>query len=262
MDGGAITVRGQAGDRGATPVLVHYWGGSARTWDGVVARLPSHRGGVRYDQRGWSGSRDLPGPYGLRHLADDLLRVVSALELDDYVLVGHSMGGKVAQLAAAQAPSGLSGLLLVAPAPPRPPATVTAAHQRALAHAYDSAEAVEQALDHVLTSTAVRGAARRAVLADSLAAHDPARREWPLHGIAEDITADVTAIEVPVLVLAGEHDRVEPAAVLREHLLPHVRHARLQVVPGSGHLLPLEAPAAVAAAVEAFTADRAGVRPA
>ncbi|MCA1221001.1 alpha/beta fold hydrolase, partial [Streptomyces sp. 8L] len=59
---------------------------------------------------------------------------------------------------------------------------------------------------------------------------------------------------VPVLVLAGEHDRVEPEGVLRENLLPHLPHARLDIVPGSGHLLPLEAPGAVAEALEDFSA--------
>jgi pimeloyl-ACP methyl ester carboxylesterase len=48
---------------------------------------------------------------------------------------------------------------------------------------------------------------------------------------------------------AAEHDVVEPPQVLREHLLPHIPHATLLTLPGSGHLLPLEAPGAVASAL-------------
>ncbi|MEU6412301.1 alpha/beta hydrolase [Microbispora sp. NPDC046933] len=255
---------------GGTPaaVFLPYWGGSAATWDAVVERLPRERDVVRYDPRGWGASRGLPGPYGLEQLADDLATVVRELRLERYVLVGHSMGGKVAQLAAARRRpaglgglaglAGLAGLVLVAPAPPEPPATVTPGYRRFLAGAYDSAQTVEQALDTALTATRIPSAVREAIVRDSLAADDAARREWPLCGIAADITAAARAIEAPVLVLAAEHDRVEPPRVLRDYLLPHIPHARMDVVAGSGHLLPVEAPDAVATAVDRFIAAVAG----
>ena len=75
-------------------------------------------------------------------------------------------------------------------------------------------------------------------------------------GIGEGLAAPeqrlLAGLCEPTLVLAGRHDQVEPAAVLRGHLLPHLPHATLDVLPGSGHLLPLEAPAGVAARLEAF----------
>jgi hypothetical protein len=40
--------------------------------------------------------------------------------------------------------------------------------------------------------------------------------------------------------------------VLRSHLLPHLGDARLTVLPSTGHLIPLEAPAALADAITAF----------
>ncbi|MHA7961028.1 alpha/beta fold hydrolase [Streptomyces sp. L500] len=253
VSGGAIGVRKQ-GRRGPALVFVHYWGGSAGTWDAVVGKLPADSATVRFDQRGWGSSRTLPGPYHLDRLADDVIDVIEGLALDRFVLVGHSMGGKVSQLAAARHPEGLAGLALVAPAPPQPPASVTAEYQRFLAHAYDSARTVEEALDHALTATRLEGTVRNAAVRDSLASGEAAREEWPLRGIAADITDAARAISVPVLVLAGEDDRVEPPHVLRECLLPHVPHARFDTVPGSGHLLPLEAPEAVAAALADFAA--------
>ncbi|GAA0380947.1 alpha/beta hydrolase [Streptomyces blastmyceticus] len=249
--GGALDVH-RRGQRGPTLVFAHYWGGSASTWDAVVERLPADRDTVRFDQRGWSSSRALPGPYHLDQLADDLIGLVEGLGLDRFVLVGHSMGGKVCQLVAARRPAGLAGLVLLAPAPPEPPAGLTAEHRRSLAHAYDSAQAVGQALDHALTAAPLEDTVKSAVVRDSLAGDDSARREWPLRGIAADVTDAARAIDVPVVVLAGEHDKVEPSHVLRRHLLPHVPQARFSVVPGSGHLLPLEAPEAVAAALEDF----------
>ncbi|MEU5085177.1 alpha/beta hydrolase [Streptomyces sp. NPDC021356] len=252
--GGSLKVRTGGGDGGTALVFTHYWGGSAATWDEVVRHLPPEQATVRFDQRGWGASRELPGPYHLGRLADDLLRVVEECVAGPFVLVGHSMGGKVAQLVAARRPSRLAGLVLVAPAPPLPAAAVTEEYRQGLSHAYDSPETVGQALDHVLTAVALPRQTRDDVVRDSLAASGDARTQWPLHGIAEDITAQARRIEAPVAVLAGEHDRVEPPRVLRECLLPSVPHATMTVVPDVGHLLPLEAPEAVADTLLRFLA--------
>lgn len=256
--GGSLGVRSD-GSAGPTLVFVHYWGGSADTWQEVVDRLPDGQSTVRFDQRGWGTSADLPGPYHLDRLTDDLLRVVEDVVKGPFVLVGHSMGGKVSLLAAARRPAGLAGLVLVAPAPPEPPAAARSEQYRqSLSHAYDSPGTVAQALDHVLTASILPDAGRKAVIRDSLAARPEARQEWPLRGIAENITDAVRGVDVPVVVLAGERDAVEPPKVFRDHLLPHLAHARLTTVPGAGHLLPLEAPDAVATALREFTATHAG----
>ncbi|MEU8473024.1 alpha/beta hydrolase [Streptomyces sp. NPDC029006] len=251
VTGGALDVR-VGGSTGPALVFVHYWGGSADTWNDVIGELPPEQATVRFDQRGWGTSRALPGPYHLDQLADDLARVVDACVPGPYVLVGHSMGGKVSQLVAARRPSGLAGVVLVAPAPPEPPATMTEEYRKGLSHAYDSTETVRHALDHVLTATPLPETARATAVRDSLAAGPEARQEWPLRGIAQDITGAVRGITVPVTVLAAEHDVVEPPSVLRECLQPHIPRATLNVVPDAGHLLPVEAPRAVATALGDF----------
>ncbi|WAP57380.1 alpha/beta fold hydrolase [Streptomyces sp. S465] len=249
--GGSLDVR-VAGHTGPTLVFVHYWGGSADTWNGVLGHLPPGRATVRFDQRGWGTAQALPGPYHLDQLADDLVRVVETCVSGPFVLVGHSMGGKASQLVAARRPAGLAGLVLVAPAPPQPPAMVTEEYRQGLSHAYDSPETVRHALDQVLTATPLSEAVRATAVRDSLAAGAEARREWPLRGIAQDITRAARDIEVPVMVLAAEKDVVEPPHVLRDHLLPHIPHATLTTVPDAGHLLPVEAPGAVATALGDF----------
>jgi pimeloyl-ACP methyl ester carboxylesterase len=112
--GGRLPVWTQACES-PTLVFLHLWGGSHRTFAPVIARLTSGCAAVSYDHRGWGAARDLPGPYGLSDLADDALAVIAGLGISRYVLVGHSMGGKVAQLAAARRPKGLATLALIAP---------------------------------------------------------------------------------------------------------------------------------------------------
>ncbi len=143
--------------------------------------------------------------------------------------------------------------MLVAPAPPQPPAGVTEEYRRGLSHAYDSPETVQHALDDVLTAAPLPEAVRTAAVRDCLTGAET-RREWPLRGIAQDITCAVRDIEVPVTVPAAENDAVEPPDVLREYLLPHIQHATLTTVPAAGHLLPAEAAGAVATVLADFLA--------
>ncbi len=238
---------------GAAPTLVflHYWGGSARTWEQVVSRLPG-RSTLSIDFRGWSRSSDLPGPYTLDQLASDTLDVTRNAGLTSYVLVGHSMGGKVAQLVAATRPEGLAGLVLVGSGPAKPADIITPEYQAGLSHAYDSDETVAGARDNILTATPLDDSIKAQVVADSRASAPGARTEWPLRGIAQDITSQAEKIDVPVLVIAGEHDQVEPASVLRRNLLPYLAHADFTVIPATGHLIPLEAPAELSKAITEF----------
>lgn len=97
-------------------LFLHYWGGSSRSWQQVIARLDSQSRCIAINQRGWGGSVATNGRYDLDSMADDVQEVINTLKLDRYVLVGHSMGGKISQIVAKRHPSGLAGLLLVAPA--------------------------------------------------------------------------------------------------------------------------------------------------
>ena len=115
---------------GPTLVFLHYWGGSARTWNLVVDRLAG-RDMLTVDFRGWSRSSNLAGPYTLHQLADDTLAVIADAGVTEYVLVGHSMGGKVAQLVAATRPAGLRGIILVASGPAKPAAQMTPSTRKA-----------------------------------------------------------------------------------------------------------------------------------
>ena len=76
-------------------LFLHYWGGSARSWNAVTSQLSTNFRCIAYDQRGW-GQSDAPEQgYSIRDLALDAKHIVEALHLRRYVLVGHSMGGKV-----------------------------------------------------------------------------------------------------------------------------------------------------------------------
>ncbi|NKJ49828.1 alpha/beta hydrolase [Burkholderia sp. SG-MS1] len=234
-------------------VFLHYYGGSSRTWEGVASNLPDRYRMIATDHRGW-GESDAPADgYHIADLAADAEGVIVALGLARYILVGHSMGGKVAQLIASRRPRGLQGLVLVAPSPPSP--TPLSDEQRAtLTGAYQSRESVEFVIDHVLTAKPLDAACREQVIEDSLKAAPQAKAAWPNVAMREDITAAVASIDVPTIVISGALDQVDRVATLEAELLPRIPHAAMHVLPGVGHLSPLEAPAELARVIATFIA--------
>ena len=87
---------------------------------------------------------------------------------------------------------------------------------------------------------------REQMIDDGLAGNREAQLAWPLGGMTQDITAATQAIEVPVQVLAGRQDRVDPPESLETNLLPFIPGARMTILEGTGHLSPLEIPEEIA----------------
>ncbi|MBN9114694.1 MAG: alpha/beta hydrolase, partial [Pandoraea sp.] len=185
------TVQLHVEDLGITaPVLVflHYWGGSSRTWRHVTQRLRPAFRTIALDQRGWGQSDKPSSGYTLATLADDAQRLLESLGLDHYLLVGHSMGGKVAQLLASRHPAGLAGLVLVAPSPPSPMRVPLAVRQD-MVSAYDSRESILATVRQVLAASPLQPDDLETVVQDSLRGAPAAKVAWPLAASQEDISA-------------------------------------------------------------------------
>ncbi len=244
-------------ERGAgEPALVflHYWGGSSRTWDGVASRLAYKVRCIATDHRGW-GESDAPRDgYRIADLADDAQAVIESLRLRNYVLVGHSMGGKTAQLLASRRPQGLKGLVLVAPSPASP-TDVGAEQRETMIHAYDSPESIAFVRDNILTARPLDDALKALVVEDSLRGAMPARVAWPSVAMLEDYSGDMARIDVSTLVISGDRDQVDTLDTIRREVMPRIARAQLKVLEGVGHLSPLEAPAEIASSIGEFLAQ-------
>jgi pimeloyl-ACP methyl ester carboxylesterase len=232
-------------------LFLHYWGGSSRTWDLVIDRLKTDFRCIAYDQRGWGDSDKPETGYSIQDLANDAEALIQTLELTRYVLIGHSMGGKAAQLLASKRPAGLEALILVAPAPPTP-INLTEAERNQRIQAYGSREAMEFVIQNVLTAVPLSDQIREQVIEDTLMGAAPAKHAWPEKGLLEDISGAVRDISVPTLVLAGENDQVEKIEVLERELIPNILTGRVTTIPKTGHLSPLEVPDKIASQIRTF----------
>jgi pimeloyl-ACP methyl ester carboxylesterase len=242
--------------KASTPTLIflHFWGGSSRTFTATISHLSPNFHAIAIDFRGWGQSTGphLAEAYSIVDLATDIESLIPKLDIQDFILVGHSMGGKVAQLIAGRnLVNGLRGVVLIGPAPPTPFSLPPDMKAQQLV-AYSSPESAEFVVKNVLSSLKLTDETTTMLVEDMLRGNEFATAAWPNYAMGEDVLAATRSIKVPVLVIAGELDRVEPVERVRAEVVGIIEHAELVVVRGSGHLLPVEAPEKVAGYIESF----------
>lgn len=235
-------------------LLLHGFMQTGRAWDEVVG----HLGGERYrplapDIRG-HGAAATRRPIDFASCSADVLRLGGPR----FALAGYSQGGRLALHVALARPERVTRLVLVSAT-----AGIEDDAERARRRAADAALATWMETDgRLMTEVADRWGTQplfasqapevaAAARADRLC-NDPVHVAAALRGIGTGVMAPLWGRlgelrDIPVTVLAGERD---PAYVaLAERLARALPRAELRLV-GAGHALPLEAPAAVAAAID------------
>jgi len=228
-----------------TYLALHYWAGAGHEYDALRSRLPAGTQLLAPDLPGFGNE---PAPAGFDYSVDSYADWVAAYgrahQLDEYVLVGHSMGGKIALALAARQPTGLRGLVLLSPSPPSPEPISDKDRAASLA-AYGKKEEAEKTLANI-TDRPLRPEVCAQIVADNLRTNQTAWDAWLNSGSKEDISSRMHAILVPCRLLVGEADMaISPDAQRRQTLPLLPGGTPFTVVPGAGHLLPYEAPETV-----------------
>jgi 2-succinyl-6-hydroxy-2,4-cyclohexadiene-1-carboxylate synthase len=247
-------------------VLLHGFTQTGASWDGVRAHLGSLGSPViTPDQRG-HGTAAQTRPILLPALAADAMAAATTAAAGNgqaalggtLALGGYSMGGRAALLAAQASPGRVTHLALISTT-----AGIEDDDERAARAAADATLADElEALD--IEALARRWGAQPLFDGQSpevaAAAHADRLRNTPA-GLAASLRgagtgkmgslwAGLSSLTMPSLVLVGERD--EKFREIGERLAAGLPDAEFVVVPGAGHQLPLEAPRAVAEALEAL----------
>jgi 2-succinyl-6-hydroxy-2,4-cyclohexadiene-1-carboxylate synthase len=233
-------------------LLLHGFTQTGRGWDEVARHLAreTYRA-LAPDLRG-HGAAASRRPISFAACVAD----VAGLAAGRFALAGYSLGGRLALHVALAHPERVSRLVLVSTT-----AGIEDPQERARRRAADE-ELAAWMEPRLMTEVADRWGAQplfagqapdvaAAARADRLS-NDPRHLAAALRGIGTGSMTPVwdrlAELEMEVAVLAGERDA--KFAALARRLTDGVPHGTLTIVPGGGHALPLEAPAAVAAAIE------------
>jgi 3-oxoadipate enol-lactonase len=247
-------------DEGAgTPVLlIHGFPLDNRLWLDQVRRLRSSRRCLVPDLRGFGRSDPVSEPVlAMEALAADMAAVVEIADAGPVDVVGLSMGGYVALAMWEATPSLFRSLTL--------------ADTKAAADGEEAREARDETIRRLVTDGRAALAADMAsgLLGEAPSPDAVARLRTmieatpyetmvaALRGMRDraDRTALLSTITVPTLVVGGAEDRLMPEADMRA-LGDAIAGARTVIIPGAGHLPPIEQPEAMASALEEFLATR------
>ena len=264
---------------GSFPTLLclHFWGGTKRTYYPTFKRLCTDFDIIAPTLRGWGESsrpQDAKA-YSIRQNADDIADLVRFFQAsgqyesilrNGIVIVGHSMGAKIAQLLLTYRDLQplIRGLVLIAPAPASPLhfSAEMKAQQRT---AYSSLEIVRGVIQHTLlgrpdvfqkTGGGAGESKEIEVLAeDAFSGSHGAKSAWPEYGMSEDCSAAVrdaiqaqnaAGKQVKALVVVSQLDRIETPDKVRATVSGPLEQAGASVVveevADAGHLIPMEAP--------------------
>jgi non-heme chloroperoxidase len=233
-------------------VLIHGYPLSGRAWDKQVpALLEAGYRVITYDRRGFGQSSQPATGYDYDTFATDLSALLEHLDVREAVLVGHSMGtGEVTRYLSSYGSARVAKGVLVSPIPPfllQTPDNPDGVPQSLFDGFVQAAQADTPAwmkgfLDSFYNTDSVRGvlvsdqawqASWNLAVTASATAAVACIATW-----ATDFRADLPKIDVPVLVLHGNADRVLPLDKTGQRLPGLISDMQLVVIEGGPHAIP------------------------
>lgn len=237
-------------------VFLHGIGGSAQLWAPQLAAFAAAGfAPVALDLMGY-GARPAVAAMDFEALAGDVEAAIARRGLNRPVLVGHSLGGMVLQTSLRRKPDGYRAAILAGTSPAfgNPGGdfqqTFVSQRLRPLDAGRSLADIAAGIVDHLIGPLPDPDARALAIAAMSTV-HAATYRAAVRCLVGFDERANLSAIRLPVLCLAGAHDPNAPAQMMAR-MASKIPGAAFHCLPTVGHLANLEAPAAFNAVVLEF----------
>jgi 3-oxoadipate enol-lactonase len=241
--------------QGLPVVLLHGFPLGGSIWESQRRQLNESSRVIIPDLRGHGQSPAPTGVYEMEQLARDVFSLLDSLSIEQAVIMGHSMGGYVALAGWQLAPERFLALGLIASQ-----ATGDTDEGRenryklAAKVAAEGSKPVADAMVPKLFAPTVSGGSVNAALARRLILNtQPAGIIGALKGMAAraDFTTLLPAIDVPVLIVAGDQDQII-APAKAQAMAALIPNATLAPIENAGHMPMLEQPEATTAVMHIF----------
>ena len=237
-------------------VFVHGLGGTGNVWHAQRVALSRYFKVITMDLTGSGRSDKNARTYSLEQWADDVAGLIDHLQLDQAVVVGHSMATAIVQKFAARHGMKAKAIVLAG--------AWWSSARLARRHSAKRAELVEKEGMFAVADTVLAGAlsagtreanpALTGMVREMLLSNCPKCYAGHCRALINgSAKADQASIKCPVLLIVGDQDPVTPLSLQRQ-IAQAIPHAKIRIVPNTAHLTMLECPAAFNQAVLEFLA--------
>ena len=236
---------------GKPVVLIHGYPLSGASWEKQVPVLlnAGHRV-VTYDRRGFGNSSQPTEGYNYDTFAEDLHKLIAHLKLQDFVLVGFSMGGgEIVRYFGKYGSKGVSKAVIMSGVPPF--LLKTGDNPEGLDDSvFEGIQKAIAADRYAFFTEFFRNFYNTDLYLGTRVSDQVVQASWNVAAGAsataslacvptwhEDFRKDLSRVDVPTLVIHGDHDRVVPLAAAGQRTAKLVKGARLVVVKGGPHCI-------------------------
>jgi len=234
-------------------LAVHGWFGSSRGWGSLPEYLD--RSGYTYafmDLRGYGGRKHVTGEFTIAEAAADTVALADELGWDQFSVIGHSMGGKIAHQVLLQAPDRVRKLVGLNPVP----ATAVPMDEQgwalfsgAAANAGNRAAIIDLVTGSKLTKTFINQVVRHSEENSTVEAFAAYLLAWAKTDFSDQVKTDAST---PVKVIVGVNDPAMSADVMEQTWLAFFPNGEMTILPDAGHYPMFESPVSLATSIEEF----------
>jgi len=235
-------------------LVLHGWFGDYEVWEPTFSSLDKNTFTyVFMDYRGYGKSKNMTGDYSMEEIASDSIALINDLNIKNYHLIGHSMGGMAMQRLILDMDDSKRVKSAVAIDPvPACGAQLDDESWVLFEGAIKNDENRYNILDfttgnrnstHWLNYMVVRS--RASTTEDAFAGYLSA---W----VKENFVEETKGLQTPVLVCIGEHDLAFSKETMESTYLTWLPNSQLEIIANAGHYPMQEAPVNLATVMEAF----------
>lgn len=235
----------QVSGQGPTLLLLHGWQDSLKTFDGLCHELGADYQVVRVDFPGFGGSEQPKEAWDVGKYAQWLASFLKKIECQPEVVVGHSMGGRIAIKGIAEGVLKPEKLVLIASGGVK--------SQLGLKGKVAKTLALGSKLGRLPKADRWKARARQILygwLKSDYYAAGPLQETFKLI-VAEDLLSTAAQIDRPTLIIWGANDTVVPPSD-GEQFTKAIIGSKLEVIEGAGHFVHQEKSAEVARLIKDF----------
>ncbi len=232
--------------------MLHGWFGDHTVWAPTFPFIDRDKFCfVFIDYRGYGRSRGISGEYSIKQISADAVELAGHLGWDKFYVIGHSMGGLAAQRIALDARQRVQAIVGVTPAPAtgmQMPPEVEAMFDAVA----DSDEIGYQIISASLGNRLKPEVAKHIMRFTRETTEVAAFRDYGRSFIETNFAEEAKTIDLPILILVGEHDGGITEQLVSEIFPSLYPHVQIEIISNSGHYPMLETPAFLITRLEQF----------